>query len=630
MEQLTYRFSLDTHKNGVQRTLQGFETGDGISRKLVINLVEEDRPFMLPFDNVVATMYVKRPSQSSPSINTCSINGDQIVYELTDSDLEEAGIVTCQLKLIFGTIEHPLNVIVSPRFDIEVWESMASDSVAEDTQEYTALEAALAKAQMCYEGRIISFSIDDSTGVLTVVYGYDEETQTHVTYTSDYFKDNLTPTIEVGTVTEGDVMSVTNSGTALHAIFDFILKKGEKGDDGFSAVANVVKSGDTATITITDKTGTTTAEISDGADGQDGQDGQDGYSPSASVTKSGDTATITITDKNGTTTAEISDGVDGQDGQDGADGYSPTATVVKNGSTATITITDKNGTTTASVSDGTGTTTSWNQIQTTGTKIAEITINGTVTEVKVPQAQGGHTYVDSSGTEMTARSKAKYIGTSKLEDDSVNNTTKIKTLSIVECTEAQYAAKSSAEKNEPTDFFATDDDDEDFNLGDLNDMNLGTPQAGDYPAWNANNSKYELVHAHGLKEIWANPNPTSSFAAQTITLYNLDVTHIDAIEIEWATKASEQWGAKPIRYEKSALVNNVLNCDVLDPWIDGNLAKMQMSYRQFTLSLSGTTLTITFQNALLFTIDTYGSSAPRETNNAFEIPVRILGLIHND
>lgn len=36
--------------------------------------------------------------------------------------------------------------------------------------------------------------------------------------------------------------------------------------------------------------------------------GTDGYSPTASVTKSGDTATITIIDKNGTTTAQISDG----------------------------------------------------------------------------------------------------------------------------------------------------------------------------------------------------------------------------------------------------------------------------------------------------------------------------------
>ena len=44
------------------------------------------------------------------------------------------------------------------------------------------------------------------------------------------------------------------------------------------------------------------------AEGQDGQPGQDGYSPAATVSKSGSTATISITDKNGTTTASVSDG----------------------------------------------------------------------------------------------------------------------------------------------------------------------------------------------------------------------------------------------------------------------------------------------------------------------------------
>ena len=43
---------------------------------------------------------------------------------------------------------------------------------------------------------------------------------------------------------------------------------------------------------------------------KDGEDGQPGFSPIATVSKSGDTATITITDKNGTTTATVKDGSD--------------------------------------------------------------------------------------------------------------------------------------------------------------------------------------------------------------------------------------------------------------------------------------------------------------------------------
>ena len=48
-----------------------------------------------------------------------------------------------------------------------------------------------------------------------------------------------------------------------------------------------------------------------GADGSNGADGADGFSPIATVTKSGNTATISITDKNGTTTANVYDGTGG-------------------------------------------------------------------------------------------------------------------------------------------------------------------------------------------------------------------------------------------------------------------------------------------------------------------------------
>lgn len=56
---------------------------------------------------------------------------------------------------------------------------------------------------------------------------------------------------------------------------------------------------------------------SPGKDGTDGAPGQDGYSPSASVAETATGATITITDKTGTTTAEIKNGKDGAPGKDG-------------------------------------------------------------------------------------------------------------------------------------------------------------------------------------------------------------------------------------------------------------------------------------------------------------------------
>ena len=167
---------------------------------------------------------------------------------------------------------------------------------------------------------------------------------------------------------------------------------GTDGVDGFSPIATVTKNrGGSATISITDKNGTTTATVNDGQDGQPGQNGitptignngnwylgttdtgkpsrgiqgqtgnpgsngQDGYSPTVTTSKSGKITTITITDKNGSHVSTINDGQDGtngQNGQDGQDGYSPTATVSQSGDITTISITDKNGTTTATINSG--------------------------------------------------------------------------------------------------------------------------------------------------------------------------------------------------------------------------------------------------------------------------------------
>lgn len=69
---------------------------------------------------------------------------------------------------------------------------------------------------------------------------------------------------------------------------------------------------------ITNEDGSLTFTLADGREittdsltGPEGDPGTDGFSPIATVSKSGNTATITITDKNGTTTANVYDGADG-------------------------------------------------------------------------------------------------------------------------------------------------------------------------------------------------------------------------------------------------------------------------------------------------------------------------------
>ena len=107
---------------------------------------------------------------------------------------------------------------------------------------------------------------------------------------------------------------------------------GPKGDDGFSPVISVTDISGGHRVSITTATGTDSFDVlngetgsagapgkdgKDGAPGKDGDPGQDGFSPSASVSKSGNVATISVTDKDGTTTASISDGETGPEGPAG-------------------------------------------------------------------------------------------------------------------------------------------------------------------------------------------------------------------------------------------------------------------------------------------------------------------------
>lgn len=78
--------------------------------------------------------------------------------------------------------------------------------------------------------------------------------------------------------------------------------QGEKGIDGISPTAVVTDTGNGATITITDKNGTTAVEI---------YDGTDGVSPTASVTQTETGCSITVVDGSGTTTVDLTNGVDG-------------------------------------------------------------------------------------------------------------------------------------------------------------------------------------------------------------------------------------------------------------------------------------------------------------------------------
>ena len=130
---------------------------------------------------------------------------------------------------------------------------------------------------------------------------------------------------KLGGIKVGENLTITEDGT-LNA---------QAGGGGSTISASVEQTEDGATITITDNSGTTTANVKNGKDGAPGPAGPAGADGGP-----------------GPAGADGAPGAPGPAGPAGADGFSPTASVEQTETGATITITDKNGTTTANVRNG--------------------------------------------------------------------------------------------------------------------------------------------------------------------------------------------------------------------------------------------------------------------------------------
>ena len=158
MERITYRITLDAHRNGIQRTLQGFETADNMSRRIAISLVSGSDTYEIPLDHVTAVVYVTTPNATEPSINECVIEDNTIVYDMLP--IVEEGITEMQVKLIETSLDGAKSVLVSPKFAVTVIESGTDDDGAVQTTTFTALEGALARAREIYDSRLLKVEID--------------------------------------------------------------------------------------------------------------------------------------------------------------------------------------------------------------------------------------------------------------------------------------------------------------------------------------------------------------------------------------------------------------------------------------------------------------------------------------
>lgn len=156
--------------------------------------------------------------------------------------------------------------------------------------------------------------ITGDTYVMYMFYDDGWHTLTQKGDTGPYF----TPAVDAS----GNISWTNNGGLPNPTTQNIKGPAGQDGQDGFSPVANVTKNGNTATITVTDAVGTTTATVSDGTNGTNGQDGAAATITVGTVT-TGQPGTSASVTNSGTTSAAVFDFVipEGQPGQSGSSSW---------------------------------------------------------------------------------------------------------------------------------------------------------------------------------------------------------------------------------------------------------------------------------------------------------------------
>lgn len=149
MERIIYNKTLDVHKNGIQFTLQGFETADKLARQIVISLMASGDAVDFPLEQIMALMYVKTPSSEEQSIIECEIKDNTIIYDVLP--IVEEGITEMQLKILETRPDGAKSVLATPKFAVEVLKSNADDESVQQKPEFKALVDAVASAKEVYD-----------------------------------------------------------------------------------------------------------------------------------------------------------------------------------------------------------------------------------------------------------------------------------------------------------------------------------------------------------------------------------------------------------------------------------------------------------------------------------------------
>lgn len=146
MERILYKFNLDVTKPDAQKCLTGFSIGETETRRLLITLMNGRNPLELDGTENIS-MFVMKPSDTTPSIGGCTIDGSTIIYDVLQSDVSEEGIVQMTLKIQHLTEEGDTSITYAAHFVLQVTDPNCDESHIPSDPTYSYLETLVGEVE---------------------------------------------------------------------------------------------------------------------------------------------------------------------------------------------------------------------------------------------------------------------------------------------------------------------------------------------------------------------------------------------------------------------------------------------------------------------------------------------------
>lgn len=156
---IEYKITLDCRRAESQVTITA-KQGEASGRKITFSLNEGRLPYRVP-SGVTAVLRAKKPS-GAVLYNTCTVTADgNVEYTITTQTVAEVGKLPCELQL-----SQDGKVIFSPNFTLLVYKNLSVDSEVESSDEFTALQAAISRAESLTDGTTFTPTVSED-GVLS-------------------------------------------------------------------------------------------------------------------------------------------------------------------------------------------------------------------------------------------------------------------------------------------------------------------------------------------------------------------------------------------------------------------------------------------------------------------------------